>query len=59
MKRLPSLKVQQQPTWQGDYPFAGIDDHYFIASFVRPGIARLTYRPTPNRCRRSPASPSS
>jgi YidC/Oxa1 family membrane protein insertase len=46
VKRLPTLKVQQQPTWQGDYPFAGIDDHYFIASFVRPGVARLTYRPT-------------
>jgi len=46
VKRLPSLKVQQEPTWQGDYPFAGIDDHYFIASLVRPGVARLTYRPT-------------
>jgi YidC/Oxa1 family membrane protein insertase len=44
--RLPALKVQQQPTWQGDYPFAGIDDHYFIAALVRPGVARLTYRPT-------------
>jgi YidC/Oxa1 family membrane protein insertase len=46
VKRLPSAKVQQQPTWQGDYPFAGIDDHYFIASLVRPGVVRLTYRPT-------------
>src|SRR4029078_4388675 len=45
VKRLPSLKVQQEPTWQGNYPFAGIDDHYFIASLVRPGTARVTYQP--------------
>jgi YidC/Oxa1 family membrane protein insertase len=44
-KRLPSAKVLQQPTWQGAYPFAGIDDHYFLASFVHPGAARFTYRP--------------
>jgi YidC/Oxa1 family membrane protein insertase len=44
--RLPEAKALSQPTWQGDYPFAGIDDHYFIASLVRPGVARVTYQPT-------------
>ncbi len=43
--RLPEAKALAQPTWQGNYPFAGIDDHYFIASLVRPGIARVTYQP--------------
>ena len=43
--RLPEAKVLSQPTWQGNYPFAGIDDHYFIASLVRPGTARVTYQP--------------
>jgi YidC/Oxa1 family membrane protein insertase len=43
--RLPEAKVLSQPTWQGNYPFAGIDDHYFIASLVRPGMARVTYQP--------------
>ena len=43
--RLPEAKALSQPTWQGNYPFAGIDDHYFIASLVRPGIARVTYQP--------------
>src|SRR6185503_6382477 len=40
VERLTAEKVAGQPTWQGDFPFAGIDDHYFIASLVRPGIAR-------------------
>jgi YidC/Oxa1 family membrane protein insertase len=44
--RLPEAKALSQPTWQGDYPFAGIDDHYFIASLVRPGVARVSYQPT-------------
>jgi YidC/Oxa1 family membrane protein insertase len=43
--RLPDAKALSQPTWQGNYPFAGIDDHYFIASLVRPGTARVTYQP--------------
>ena len=45
VKRLPEAKVLAQPTWQGDYPFAGIDDHYFLASLVKPGTARITYKP--------------
>src|SRR5262245_14834118 len=43
--RLPNSAVLQQPTWQGDFPFCGIDDHYFLASLVRPGVARITYQP--------------
>ena len=42
--RLPQSGVASQPTWQGDFPFAGIDDHYFLASLVRPGVARITYQ---------------
>ncbi len=45
VERLPKAGVLSQPTWQGDYPFAGIDDHYFLASLVRPGVARITYQP--------------
>ncbi len=45
-QRLPAPKVLQHPTWQGDYPFAGIDDHYFLASLVQPGQARVTFRPS-------------
>ncbi len=46
VERLPSEKVASQPTWQGDVPFAGIDDHYFLASLVRPGTVRVVYRPS-------------
>jgi YidC/Oxa1 family membrane protein insertase len=45
VERLPSEKIAAQPTWQGDFPFGGIDDHYFIATTVKPGTVRLTYRP--------------
>jgi YidC/Oxa1 family membrane protein insertase len=45
VQRLPAASVLQHPTWQGDYPFGGIDDHYFLASLVRPGVARITYQP--------------
>ena len=34
---------QQQPSHQGTFPFAGVDDHYFIAMAVQPGPARVQY----------------
>ena len=46
VERLGADAVLAQPTWQGDFPFAGIDDHYFLAGLIRPGQARLTYRPS-------------
>ena len=46
VERLPAETVTGQPTWQGDFPFAGIDDHYFLASLVRPGTVRVVYRPS-------------
>jgi YidC/Oxa1 family membrane protein insertase len=45
VERLSPSAVAEQPTYQGDFPFAGIDDHYFLASLVRPGVARITYQP--------------
>ncbi|HEX7085993.1 MAG TPA: membrane protein insertase YidC [Vicinamibacterales bacterium] len=45
VERLRPSDVAEQPTWSGDFPFAGIDDHYFIATLVRPGPARLTFQP--------------
>jgi YidC/Oxa1 family membrane protein insertase len=45
VERLPAEAITAQPTWQGDFPFGGIDDHYFIATTVKPGTVRLTYRP--------------
>jgi YidC/Oxa1 family membrane protein insertase len=45
VERLTADKVAGQPTWQGDFPFAGIDDHYFVATLVRPGHVRVVYQP--------------
>jgi YidC/Oxa1 family membrane protein insertase len=34
---------QQHPSHQGTFPFAGVDDHYFIAMAIEPGLARVQY----------------
>ena len=44
---------QSHPSHQGTFPFAGIDDHYFIAMAVEPGLARVQYRRRSSRCRAS------
>ena len=46
VERLGPEDVLAQPTWSGDFPFGGIDDHYFLASLVRPGPVRLTFTPS-------------
>ena len=43
--RLPPKDVASAPSHQGAFPFAGIDDHYFIAALVEPGLARVQYKP--------------
>jgi YidC/Oxa1 family membrane protein insertase len=45
VERLSASAVASQPTWQGSFPFAGIDDHYFIAALVRPGVSRVIFQP--------------
>jgi len=37
-------KTTDQGTQEGQFRFAGVDDHYFIAAAVEPGQARLQYR---------------
>jgi YidC/Oxa1 family membrane protein insertase len=43
--RLTADSLAAQPTHEGDFLFAGIDDHYFIATFVSLGRGRIEYRP--------------
>jgi len=45
VERLTAGDVATQPEWQGEFPFAGIDDHYFLASLVRPGNVHVVYKP--------------
>jgi len=45
VERIPAAELAQQPGHEGQFRFAGIDDHYFIATAVTPGQARLEFRP--------------
>ncbi len=45
VERLNMDTLASQPTHEGVFGFAGIDDHYFIAALVNPGQARLDFRP--------------
>jgi YidC/Oxa1 family membrane protein insertase len=43
--RLDASGIAKAPSRQGTFPFAGIDDHYFIATLVEPGLTRVQYAP--------------
>ncbi len=44
-ERVPAGSVAEQPTRQGDFQFAGIEDHYFIAVALSPGSSTITFQP--------------
>jgi YidC/Oxa1 family membrane protein insertase len=44
VERFRADAVTSQPVHEGQFRFAGIDDHYFIAALVNPGQARLEFR---------------
>jgi YidC/Oxa1 family membrane protein insertase len=41
--RLKVNDVATQPAHEGEFRFAGIDDHYFLAALLNPGWARLEF----------------
>jgi YidC/Oxa1 family membrane protein insertase len=45
-RRLPASTVVTTPNYQGPFLFAGIDDHYFLSSVIKPGMVRITYEPS-------------
>ena len=45
VERITADQNAETPTHEGDFLFAGIDDHYFIVSMIQPGRARLDYQP--------------
>lgn len=47
VERLGADGLAEQPAHEGQFRFAGIDDHYFIAAAINPGQARLEFRPAP------------
>jgi YidC/Oxa1 family membrane protein insertase len=45
VERLRGGDIGEQPLHEGQFRFAGVDDHYFVAALVNPGQARLEFRP--------------
>ena len=45
VKRLDASAVAKQPAYQGDFQYAGIDDHYFMSTAVHPGPSTITFQP--------------
>ncbi len=42
--RVASAKIAASPTYNQDFDYVGIDDHYFAAFAVKPGNAKVTYQ---------------
>jgi YidC/Oxa1 family membrane protein insertase len=45
VERVAHADVATNSPYQGQFRFAGIDDHYFVAVAVEPGQAKLDYQP--------------
>jgi YidC/Oxa1 family membrane protein insertase len=45
VERIAQNKVSPQTPYDGEFRFAGIDDHYFVAVAINPGRVRLEYQP--------------
>ena len=45
VERVRADDMAEQPVHEGQFRFAGVDDHYFLAAAIQPGQARLEYRP--------------
>jgi YidC/Oxa1 family membrane protein insertase len=45
VERITPGDLATQPAHEGDFRFAGVDDHYFLAAILNPGYARLEYQP--------------
>jgi YidC/Oxa1 family membrane protein insertase len=62
VERVTASRVAEQPVHEGPYQFAGIDDHYFIATVVNAGTVRMEYKPVtlpgPNKTERQLLSQS-
>ena len=45
VSRLDASDIGEQPTYDQDFEYAGIDDHYFAAIALKPARAKVTYQP--------------
>jgi YidC/Oxa1 family membrane protein insertase len=45
VERINASGVVEQPAHDGDFLFAGVDDHYFLAAAIKPGTAHVEFKP--------------
>ena len=45
VERVAITKIAEQPIQEGQFRYAGVDDHYFMIAVVNPGQARIESRP--------------
>ena len=45
VKRVDASAVAKQATYQGDFQYSGIGDHYFMSTAVHPGPSTITFQP--------------
>ncbi len=43
--RVVATKIPGEPVKQGDFRFAGVEDHYFLTSTILDGSQKITYEP--------------
>jgi YidC/Oxa1 family membrane protein insertase len=43
--RLAARNAATQPTYDQDFEYAGVDDHYFMSTALKTGTAKLTFQP--------------
>ena len=45
VQRLAAAGVAKQPVYDDTFDYAGVEDHYFTASALKPGHVKVTYSP--------------
>jgi YidC/Oxa1 family membrane protein insertase len=44
--RLQAKDFAKQPSWDGNFKYAGVDDNYFLTAALYPGASTVTFQPT-------------
>src|SRR4030095_7524289 len=45
VQRLSAKDLGNQPSYEGDFQFVGVDDNYFMTAAFAPGSCKVTYQP--------------
>ncbi|MGE5243881.1 MAG: membrane protein insertase YidC [Betaproteobacteria bacterium] len=45
VRRVTPKDIAKQSTYQGDFRYAGVDDHYFLTTALFPGNSTVTFQP--------------